>query len=377
MTAMAAAFQAAGVTTAAPDATPEPNKNNNGKNRKRPSQGRKWDTTKAATESTITWSNEVIGRVSMSAVALQLGDAHVKDGYYWSEIRMKHHEPARVDINFMTNLNEDVVALYSQDGNLIECGTKPIPSLKVPVKWLRKGEKVDLITGNVIPASRGKADDGYRRPHTRVRGRDNADIVFAMKDGCFVDLQPSLLTRGENFKLVMQEVFAGQVVKVTDIANYDLHYTPVQVGDEHFIVVPIWEQFAYPGVDYIKFMPQMGPKLVKMFAEVGAYGSDEELDLLRWVIPMIEPQPGWQIAGVVEYFNAIAGAKVLCQDGKECFVPISKIPDFEGEGTMKDGGFPLLFPRQQVQLNFTEAPRINKTTGEEEITRSATAIQVL
>jgi hypothetical protein len=335
-TALADALQAAGVVppTSEAEETSTPKKNGNGKNKKKSKRG-KWESAKAGTPATINWSHE-IGRVTLSIGQFKLGPAQTKRGYYYAQIFTRDHEPNSIRIDFSTNLEEGVVPVYSQDGNFVDCGTKPIPSLVVPVTW-QKGKGVARV------------------PHTRVKGKDNADLILALPGGQFINLQVSILTRGGVFYICIQELYAGQIVQVPDINDYALHYKTVEVAGRHYIVTPLWPEFAYPNSDYLRdVMPSMGPKFVQLAASAGGFITPDELETPAWDPPAYPTMKGWPMGAVVLWFNAIVGAKALCADGKVAYIPIGRIPGEGSVSAMKDGDFPILYPRQALVLRHSD-----------------------
>lgn len=332
MTALASALQSAGI---APTEAPKKNGNH-----KKARKGRKWKSAQSKNINSITWENENVGTLAVSS-SFRLGTTHPKNGYFFAQIYLRDHEPSFIDLDFTANLKEGVVPLFSQNGQVLDCGNRKIPSLRVPVKW-----------------QKGKGENRY--PHTRERGKDNVDIYFVLPDGTFIVLQVSILTRGGNFYVCIQELYAGQVMQaeLSDLQEFDLHYQTVEVGGKHYFVVPLWNSYAYPGADYLKVSPTSGPIFLKMAAENKAFEViGEELQVPTWDAPPFPTEKGWPMGGVITFFNAIIGAKVLCADGVECYIPVGLIPGIGTASAMKEGDFPLLHPRQQVLLRFREGDK--------------------
>jgi hypothetical protein len=346
-TAMQAAFTAQGIHTSATDpgnpasAEPKP------KHKKCRSGKRRWSTSSAEQRAAITWSHDV-GTMAFSVKDSRVGHVSHKRGYYWAQIYHRESEPEVIEVEITHNLKEGVVPFYSQDGNMIDGGSCPIPSLKVPVRW----------------------NNGV--PHTRVRGKDNADLVLRLENGEFIDLQVAVLTRGGDSFLSIQELSSGQICKLADeseeleelkggeVFGYKVVTTnDAENGMEHFIILPFLSEHAYPGADFAKVQPNMAQKLVEFSARDATFRKLEDgevLDLIDWDPPAFPTVPGLPMGAVMTWFNPIVGGKALCADGVECFIPLVKIPDQHYRSMMKQGGFPVLLPRQQLMLCYQDVP---------------------
>lgn len=355
------------MTTATTTQTP-----NTGCNKKQTKKsGRTWRRARGTTDSTITWKySDEIGSVSVTPKGYTLGKTFEKQGYYFARLQMPSNaQPTKIDLEFSSNLAEGAVALASQAGNLVQCGTQPIPTLSVPIHWLRTGEK--FLNGQVVPAPKGTKDTGIRAPHTRQRGKDNVDIVLLLPDGTFVDLQVSLVTFGGNFWLCIQEIWVGQTVQVPDIQSYQMPFKTVEVDGRHYFVAPVWAEYAYPGADFLKVMSEMGPKLVRMTVEAGRYlvPDADGINLPEWRVEVEKPA-GWPSAGVVLYYNPMNGARILGSDGEEYFAHLRVIPNLHGDNAIDEGSFPILYPMQPVAFRWKE-PDTGKNQKDRNVTEMA------
>ncbi|HEY6018711.1 MAG TPA: hypothetical protein VIY48_02120, partial [Candidatus Paceibacterota bacterium] len=161
----------------------------------------------------------------------------------------------------------------------------------------------------------------------------------------------------------LQEVSSGQIIKLPDdLDEEEVGYEKVEVAKEGtFIIVPLYSAHAYPGASYLKHvMPRSGPKFIEMSIADGAYTEVKEgetFDIPSWDPPGFPAKPGWQMGGIVLWFNPIVGGKVLCADGAECFVPVGSIQNTRHKSAMRDGDFPIMVPMQQVLLRYKDAEK--------------------
>lgn len=334
-TAMAAALVAAGVVPpSSSSSAPVPKK----KNGKRGRNQRKWNTARSEQKTLITWEHE-IGTINFSVQTFKLGYTHHVRGVYWAQIMIGNHTPSEIVVEFASNLAEGVIPFYAKGGEVVDCGDVPIPMLRVPVQW--------------------KPIKGQMVPHTRQRDMDNADLHLRLPDGQFIDLQVAVLSFSGNFFLSIQEIASGQVIKLpAEIAEQDVGYEKVVTDKGAFVVLPLFPEHNYPGASFLKNVaPRSGPELVKMAARDGAFIETEEFDEPLWERPPFPSKPGWQVGGIVMWYNPIVGGRVICADGVECYVPREAIRNRHGKSAMKEGDFPVLAPLQPVLLRYEDGAR--------------------
>ncbi len=312
--------------------------------------GRTWDSARARSENSIAWQSP-IGEVKISASGFWLGKTESAAGYYWAEVKLGDRRPIELVITFAHNLVKGIIPFYCYAGQVIDCGDQEIPELHIPIEWQRMG--------NVWV------------PKTRVRDRDNADLVLRNEFGQFIDLQVAIVSRSGKFYLSIQEISSGQIMRLPSEVTEDVGYRDVNVDGRRFIVVPILDAHAYPGADFLRYvMQRSGPALLTIAAKDRAYKDAEDgLDVPEWTTFDFPVEAGWTGA-VVLWFNPLIGARVKCAgDGIEAFVPIGAIPvkgtenDVVPTLAMKAGEYALVLPGQQVLVRTKEGDQGRYTTA--------------
>lgn len=311
---------------------------------------RVWMTGRSRRENAISW-NHGIGVVTTSVRGQWLGRIESMAGFTWAEIKVQQgSRPTSITVDFAINLESGIIPFFCKGGEVIDCADGRIPSLIVPVKWRQFGS------------------DRKWAPHTRVQDQDNIDLVLRNQGGDFIDLQISVVTRGGRFFLSIQELSSGTVVRLLEgLAATD--YREVVVGDGRFITVPLLEEHAYPGADWLRsIMPRSGPAFIAIAAEDKAFLAVTDLEVAEWIDVAYPAEANWVGARVL-WFNPLIGGKVLCADGVTAFVPLRVIPIIGTESdpkptlAMQAGEFAPLLPAQMALVQFEEAPKGRSVTA--------------
>ena len=305
-----------------------------------------WSTGQAKTTSTISWSHPNVGTVAMATQDFWLGKTSDLDGYYWAGIKVGDRRPAYLVVTFTHSLQEGIIPFFCQAGQVVDCGDGPVPELRVPITWQWQ--------------ERG----GFWVPSTRVKDQDNADLVFRDSKGHFINLQVAIVSRAGAFYLSVQEVGSGQIVRLPKECE-QTGYKEVEVAGQRYAVVPLLYEHAYPGADWLRsVMPRSGPRLIEIAVKDATYTLAEDVELSEWdedrfQFPM---EAGWTGA-IVLWFNPLIGARVLCPDDVEAFVPLGAIPvkGTEKDGipmlAMKAGEYALVLPGQPVLVKIEEGDK--------------------
>ncbi len=322
---------------------------------KNPAKNKKsgtWSTGQAKSTSTISWSHPNVGNVVMSTQGFWLGKTSDLDGYYWAGIKVGEQRPEFLVVTFAHNLLEGIVPFYCHAGQVIDCGDGPVPELRVPITWQRQ--------------ERG----GFWVPSTRVKDQDNADLVFRDAKGHFINLQVAVVSRAGAFYLSVQEVGSGQIIQLPkDCDQKD--YKEVVVAGQRYAVAPLLYEHAYPGADWLRsVMPRSGPRLIEIAVDDSAYTKAEDVELPEWDEDRFQfPMETRWTGAIVLWFNPLIGARVLCPDDVEAFVPLGVIPvkgtenDSSPVLAMRVGEYGLVLPRQQVLVQTKEEDKGRRVTA--------------
>lgn len=307
-----------------------------------PREGKRvWDSGRARSENSITWRHQ-IGSVMISAGGFGLGKTESAGGYYWAEVKLGDRRPSELVVNFAHNLDKGIIPFFCHAGVVTDCGYQTIPALRVPIEWTKQRD-------NWIP-------------HTRQKDRDNADLVLRNDDGQFIDLQVAIVSRAGRFYLSIQEISSGQIMRLPAGVTENVGYRDTVIDGRRFIVVPLLEEHAYAGADFMSsILPRSGPDLLKMAAEDEAFVDVIDcIEAPEWGELDFPVEAGW-VGAVVLWFNPLVGARVVLPDGVDAFVPLAVIPlqgtenDPVPRMAMAGGDYPLVLPAQKVLIQLGES----------------------
>ncbi|MES2668336.1 MAG: hypothetical protein V4644_01430 [Patescibacteria group bacterium] len=285
---------------------------------------RRWDHAKTRQRSTMSWNHDALGEIIIGVKNYDIGNTDFDDGYSWAPVRTRSKSPGELRLSFAMNLGKDVVSVFQARGSTVEQCSGTIPELRVPVSWDSRG-----------------------RPTSRKRDEDNLDHFLVTDEGIILQLQTSVLTRGDVFYVSNHELWAGQIVEVTEESP---SYRTVEVAGKRYAVNPFWDTQAYPGADFLVTNATTGRQVIELALADGLVPPVvDSLDIPAWDPPSFPREDGYQGA-IVLWFNPNVGAKVFSEDGEHVFVPLKGIHDFEGRNVMKRGQYPIVTPKQQVLL---------------------------
>ena len=287
-----------------------------------PQVRRQWQYARTTNRANMTWEHPEMGSFLIAVDhGGRLGPIQSSVTYSWTKIAAG--EPSAFGIEFAANLNDTVFLVFQVRGNDLTQCVGNIPSLEVKVEW----------------------KNGL--PKTRERDADNVDHFLVNADGIIVQLQTSLVTRGDTFYISNQELWAAKIVEVSSPSN---KYKTHEVNGKFYAAVNLWDDQAYLGSDFLFTNSKTGPQLIEAMLSAGFkpdfYEVRPEID---WNPPAFPQKEGFAGA-VVLWFNPNVGGKVICEDGSIHFIPLKGIRDAEGRSVMKRGEFCLMTPKQQVLL---------------------------
>jgi cold shock CspA family protein len=179
-----------------------------------------------------------------------------------------------------------------KDGKAVEIGDESF-SFSVPVKW-----------------------DGPT-PKTRLKGRDNIDVVILRPDGEFINAQCGLITRYGEFFLTAQTTYQGTVIRTRKGGGVQWDFAPSR------------SIHAYPGATYAGIWSAMADAVMSEAKLAGLSQRKSTALIAEWKPPALPAPPEngskWEV-GVVHYFNMITGmGEIQDSKGAKYFVHFSKI----------------------------------------------------
>jgi cold shock CspA family protein len=153
-----------------------------------------------------------------------------------------------------------------------------------------------------------------------------------------------------------------------------LRVSAIDYGDRYpLLAVPLYAQYAYPGVDYVNGVCEDIPSKVAPFVkEWKAFVPYHKSVKATWDpvgadLPETMKGKGWHL-GLPEFFCGVTGyGRILCQDGEKCFVHFSRIIGPDGAPVGSRGKLPILEPMKYVAIKYQ-----NGDKG-----RQATAVRIL
>ncbi len=227
-----------------------------------------------------------------------------------------------------------VKIFHFKEGKMSDVTADPVPSLVVPVAW-----------------------KDYR-PHTRVRGQDNVDLVFLKPSGEFHQVQVSLITRNGYFYAGVQSIYQGQVVRTREALAKQMGVTSHWYSGVCSTIIPTRSDDAYPGADYAKIFPGMFAQLVEYAVTNNRSARLSDCEVAGWfpISNHLEATPeavanGCAMVGQVAWYNLLCGyGNVIGNDGNLHFVHFKQIVDPQGRQLCKGDEFPILEPGQPVSF---------------------------
>lgn len=302
----------------------------------------------------VEWKNQLFGEMKIKIESFTLSNPKQLDRFTMvTPLFMHGSNPNVINFTLSQKLAEGVRLYHAQSDVVTDCTNGKIPEFHVSAEW------TDAVNRQI--------------PHTRKGDEDNVDLVFLDKEGCFVQLEISLVTRHSNFFLVIQQVYAGQVVRTTVEKAKKTGLETIEVNDHVGTAVPLYPENAYPGSDYIKNFKAMAPSFIRLAIEAGSSVPLSKCHVARWdpqevKLPAEMQSAGWQVAHTSWFNDVIGWGFLYCSDGKPCFAHFKQILDQAGKPAWKNGKFPHLTPMRGVAVKYENQP-----DGK----RKATAIRIL
>jgi cold shock CspA family protein len=291
----------------------------------------------------VSWGRHDFGTLTLGTEQFRIGREAEHGAYLWTRILKGDHTPSQMSIGFTASLPAGVRLLRAQGGELLDVTTGTIPPLPVVINWSGDGRR-----------------DGDLKPHTRRTDADNVDFVFLRKDGKFIQIQVSLVTRKGSFYICVQEVWGGQIVRTTldRVQNLGFSYLTVAgAGGKSFgaLVVPLFDDNAYPGADYLKTFKNMGPKVIECANKRGATSAFSDMVVAEWTPQEVDGlsqdmiDAGYK-TGVVKFFNATVNYGFIeDSDGNNHFLYGDQIVEsLDGPTLVSQGEFPVVEPMKGV-----------------------------
>lgn len=354
MTALAEAFQKAGIAGSGTEAetppAPEPRRRmrTQKKDSQKPATKGHWG--RAKRPNMIEWEHPLLGSVYVELKQILLGRETYQSGpNTWCRMLMGHHQLKEIRLDFNYNLKEGVEILYGLGDQLVNLDTTEPTPFVLPVAW-----------------NKGRGKDAEARPTITAKSKDFQ--LFVMHKELVIHLDVAVVTRDGLFWLTLQEVTGMQVLRHDSDVDVE-GLTSVIVGEHGYTLVPAYDENCYPGFDPVASIERSYPgrtkKLLQFAAEFGAFVEPDSCSPGAWnpqwpaEVPAELAQQGY-VKAVVQWFNLTIGWGFLqLEDGRACFVHFKAIEDDSGKKVAAQGDFPVLSAGGGVYLKW--AP--NKEKG--------------
>jgi hypothetical protein len=245
------------------------------------------------------------------------GEVNLASQWY-AQIDVDHRRPATLTVEVHVEAPEAKKVFSVQHGIAGDLLGNRIFVFAVPVTW--EGEV----------------------PHTREKGKDNADIIVVDDEGNFGDYQIAVITRRGSFFVTSQLVYEGRIVRTIGKKTTFVPTNPI---------------FAFPGASYEAIWEPMAGEIAEI-AKIE--GTSKQLNRVRreiatWNPPTSTKVSGW-ISGTVAYYNMVTGTgRVIAEDKKSYFVHFKNILTKDGQPIQR--GVPLLEPMTSVILRPDAKPK--------------------
>lgn len=320
----------------------------------------------------VTWKSQLFGAITIGLESFAMGNPVKLDRFTMVVPVTFSGQPEAVSFTLSAELAPGVRLLHAQNGPAKDCTIGEIPKFSIPVTWIQGAER--------------------NMPQTVDKIGDDIDVVFLdtvgagdSRKGAFVQLNVSLCTRRGNFYLVIQQAYAGQVVRTT-LANAEKTglqklqavLQTVDVDDHICSVVPLFPENAYPGSDFFRSFGYLASDLVKLAVNCGASVPLSKCTVARWE-PEAKTLPSgmeesWSLGTVMWFGPGCLGQGFLYTDGQPCFIHFKQIMDVKGQPLWLRGGCPGLTAMTNVAVRYNdEKPSERYPKGR----RKATAVRVL
>lgn len=284
----------------------------------------------------VQWSNSIFGSLCVYVHEHKLSEHGSEGPISWASVSF-FSLPNLLELRFDVKAESGVKVIRAQAGNFEDVTDEFQRSMSIPIKW----KKLD-----------GR-DDELKVPEIREKNVDNVDFLFLKPDGQFVQVQVALSARQGIIWVTVQEIFGGQVVRTTHQKANEIELCNVDLGKYAGLVVPLYEENAYPGSDYLATFATMGSKLVNFANSIGATVPMSQAVAATWIETNVEVsdhqrQNGWESA-TVAFFNAVIGwGRAITKDGTSVFVHYNVLVNKEN---------------RPIKANRTDYPCLSPMTG--------------
>jgi len=305
-----------------------------------PEQTRVWS--RGFEKKSLVWTHGLFGALSIGSDK-ELGDV-VGNGPNACSHLYLFSRPSSLRFEINVRAEDGVRILHAKAGEVTDVTVDSVPEFEVPINW----------------------DHSAGIPHTRVKDMDNLDVVFLAKGGEFVQLQVSLVTRKKRFWVCVQEIYSGQVVRTTLAKAQELDVTSHKVGAHAGLIVPLYAENAYPGADYLKSNPRMGPTVIERAIGWGAVVPMSECVVAEWKpeqfeLPEAMAKVGY-VKAVVTWFNLVIGyGFVTLESGQSVYVHFNDVVDEKGQRIAEEGECPMLQAMRGVAIKYQSGPKPKAT----------------
>ncbi|MDE1875139.1 MAG: hypothetical protein KGI79_02185 [Patescibacteria group bacterium] len=281
----------------------------------------------------IYWSHPIFGSLSLE-IEHRYDVGEVIDEGPTAQARIYvMDQPASISFRIRT-VTAGVRVLHAQGERVTDVSDGNVPTFSVPITWHQESGT----------------------PHTRVTDQDNIDLIFMAGNGMFSQIQVSMVTRARRFWLQIQELWCGQVVRTNIAKAKSLDVSYFQVGSHAGLVVPLYGENAYRGVDYIKSNKMASTVITDAINRDMCVPMGEAI-VAEWredttPLPATLVGKGWTKATVLWYNLVIGYGFVRLSDGRSSRVHFSKIVDENGESRAVNGDCPVLRAMTGVAVKY-------------------------
>ncbi len=292
---------------------------------------------------TMQWSHELLGSIEIGVINFKVSPNTAQVGpNNWTRIYPQDKRPKVVQVRFTGSLKDGVTLLYAQGTQVTNMMSRDkFPAFDVPVTWNPREDDDDL-------------------PHTRMKDKDNIDLILITGDLAF-QLQVSVITRKEQFWLCAQETHGGRVIEYTAEEAKELGLTTCEVNGKHYIMEPLFAENAYPGADYLGNFKDVGCQIIEHIVKSGTpiatfYEPEKWTDvgLTAMLPPDLNPKNNWR-KGTVTWYNVVLGwGFARDEHGKSVFLHFSTILNEHMRPVVQDNHPGILQPMSAVAFKAKE-----------------------